>query len=218
MSFHTKVNSNSALATFGENSDTDTGVSFPAANQVGLMAGGSNVVTATATGATITGTLAAATVTASNTLAVTSNASVTGSLTVTGEIRNFGGSYRSPEVAVASIVSSVAASTTPVTYFTNPYASAVVVPRVWVYVQTACSSASGKISLGSVSAATVTANSLIDSLNLAATGLYNNQVNSSTNGKAVGQVVPASQFITGSVVNGDITSAAGYVYVEYFPI
>lgn len=220
MSAHTTKNTTSGKATWSFYGDDDTGIDSDAANQIDLMTGGTVRAKVTSSGLsvdTINEYTSGSGVTADGVLLKD------GGVSLTGALAQSSGSYRTPQVYKASIVSSIAGATTAggVFKFANPASSAstsVMILKVNVNLGTACSSAAGTIDIGTASASNASADNLIDGLALSTAGFFDNVASSGTNGTTVGRILTSGAWITGTVKTGNISDAVGDVYVTYVPV
>jgi hypothetical protein len=96
--------------------------------------------------------------------------------------------------------------------WTNAEPVAVVVRRVLVDVTNA-SSAACSISIGQA-ATPVLSNNLIDTLSVAAVGIFDNVTDKGTNGKTRQRVAPG-QVVTGSTASGASAGLVGNLYLDY---
>ncbi len=203
MSMHTK--SNGATVAIGFSDDPDTGLARSASNTLGLVAGGTEVLTATATGVTFTGTQAQV-----------GNLDLTGDLTLSGQIYNDTGSYRVMQGYYrSSIVSSIGATTTAggVLAMSNPFGADVLVTGFMLNIGTAATSGTATADFGVGAASNTSYDNLIDGAVLTATGIVANDVDGQgTNGK-VYQKWASNHFITGTVASGNISALVASVYV-----
>lgn len=206
MSLHTK--SNGATVAIGFSDDSDTGLARSAANTLGLVAGGTEVLTATASGLTFTGTQAQV-----------GNLDLTGDLTLSGQIYNDTGSYRVQQGYYrSSVVSSIAGTTTAggLLAMSNPFGADVIITGFLLNIGTAATSATATADFGVGAASNTSYDNLIDGGVLTATGIVANDVDGQgTNGK-VYQAWASNGFITGTVASGNVTGLVAKVYVTAF--
>ncbi len=100
----------------------------------------------------------------------------------------------------------------------NPEASKIIVHRVIVDRTAAGGTATSVLDVGVVADATSTADTLIDGLDLNATGVADNVSDVGTNGKARAKVDEnggTNDFITGKILVANAASLAGNVYIHY---
>lgn len=100
----------------------------------------------------------------------------------------------------------------------NPEASKIIVHRVIVDRTAAGGTGSSVLDVGVVANGTSTADTLIDGLDLNATGVADNISDGGTNGKARAKVDEkdgSNDYITGKILAQNAASLAGYVYIHY---
>lgn len=100
----------------------------------------------------------------------------------------------------------------------NPEASKIIVTRVLINITTAGGTDSSVLNVGVVANATSTADTLIDGLNLNATGIFDNITDKGNDGKSR-QVVDenggANYYITGKILAQNAASLVGKYYIFY---
>lgn len=100
----------------------------------------------------------------------------------------------------------------------NPEASKIIVTRVLINITTAGGTDSSVLDVGVVADAASTANTLIDGLDLNATGIFDNITDKGENGKSL-QVVDenggTNDYITGKILVQDAAALAGKYYILY---
>lgn len=208
MSGRTKKNPTSGKATWSFNDDDDTGIDSDGANQVDVMCGGNIVGAFSTTGLTIP---------SGDNLTLTSgDIDLVGNITLSGQVYNDQGSYRTVQGFYrSSVVSSIAGATTEGGLFalSNPFGAAVIITGLVINVGTAATSATATADFGTAAASNSSADNLIDSCVLTATGLIANDVDGQgTNGK-VYQKWASDAFITGTVATGNVSGLVATVYV-----
>jgi hypothetical protein len=100
----------------------------------------------------------------------------------------------------------------------NPEASKIIVTRVLINITTAGGTGSSVLDVGVVADATSTADTLIDGLNLNATGIFDNITDKGANGKSrqvVDEKGGATDHITGRILEQDAAALAGKYYIFY---
>lgn len=95
----------------------------------------------------------------------------------------------------------------------NPEGVELIVTRLIIRVTTA-SSVAATVDAGIAANGTTLADTLIDGLSVAATGVFDNIEDAGTNGEA-SVVWGTSEFLTISQASGDVTGLVGFAYVEY---
>lgn len=100
----------------------------------------------------------------------------------------------------------------------NPEASKIIVTRVLINITTAGGTGSSVLDVGVVSNATSTADTLIDGLNLNATGIFDNITDKGSSGKSR-QVVDenggTNAYITGKILDQNAAALVGKYYIFY---
>lgn len=100
----------------------------------------------------------------------------------------------------------------------NPEASKIIVTRVLINITTAGGTGSSVLDVGVVADAASTADTLIDGLNLNATGIFDNITDTGEHGKSR-QVVDknggANDYITGKILAQNATALVGKYYIFY---
>ena len=100
----------------------------------------------------------------------------------------------------------------------NPEASKIIVTRVLINITTAGGTVSSVLDVGVVANATSTADTLIDGLDLNATGIFDNITDKGGNGKSY-QVVDenggANDYITGKILAQKADALVGKYYIFY---
>jgi len=222
MSMHTTKNASSGKGTYSFYDDDDTGIDSDAANQVDIITGGTvaatfdssqNMVLPDGSSLevdTINEATAAAGVTIDSVVVKDAGITMAGTLSVTG------GAFRTPQVwALSSVVSSIAGTTTAAGFFTmsNPFGAACLVTDITFDLQTAATSATATVDIGTNANSNSSADNLLDGLDLTqAVGFYNGITDSGTNGLLM-RSWASDAFITGSVKTGDVSASVGVVYV-----
>lgn len=128
----------------------------------------------------------------------------------------FGGDLKMAKVALASGNANAFAFA-----WQNPENTKILIHRVMVNRTAAGGTAGGLLDVGIVANATSTADTLIDGLDLNATGLADNISDVGTNGKSRGIVDEnggTNDYITGKILAQNAASLAGYVYIYYSKI
>ena len=103
----------------------------------------------------------------------------------------------------------------------NPEASKIIVHRVIVDRTAAGGTATSVLDVGVAPTATDTADTLIDGLDLNATGVADNVSDVGTNGKARAKVDEkggTNDYITGKILTANAASLAGYAYIHYMVV
>ena len=96
----------------------------------------------------------------------------------------------------------------------NPEVGAILVTRVVLDVTTATTGAS-TVDVGyTVTGATTLSDTLLDGVNLATAGVFDNVENQGTNGVSAVKV-PAGKWLTASKASGACAGLAGYAYIHY---
>jgi len=100
----------------------------------------------------------------------------------------------------------------------NPEASKIIVTRVLINITTAGGTSSSVLDVGVVANATSTADTLIDGLNLNATGIFDNITDKGDDGKSR-QVVDenggTNDYITGKILDQNAAALVGKYYIFY---
>lgn len=100
----------------------------------------------------------------------------------------------------------------------NPEPSKIIVTRVLINIITAGGTGSSVLDVGVVENATSTADTLIDGLNLNATGIFDNITDKGENGKSrqvVDEKGGTNDYITGKILVQDAAALAGKYYILY---
>ena len=100
----------------------------------------------------------------------------------------------------------------------NPEASKIIVTRVLINITTAGGTDSSVLDVGVVADAASTANTLIDGLNLNATGIFDNITDKGNSGKSrqvVDEKGGTNDYITGQILEQNAASLAGKYYIFY---
>lgn len=100
----------------------------------------------------------------------------------------------------------------------NPEASKIIVTRVLINITTAGGTGSSVLDVGVVADATSTADTLIDGLDLNATGIFDNITDKGGNGKSrqvVDEKGGTNDYITGKILEQNAASLAGKYYIFY---
>lgn len=104
----------------------------------------------------------------------------------------------------------------------NPESTQVIVHKVMVNRTTAGGTGSSVLDVGPANAATDTADTIIDGLDLNATGLADNIADKGTNGTTRSVLLTANggalDHVTGKILAANAASLAGYVYIYYSKI
>jgi hypothetical protein len=125
-------------------------------------------------------------------------------------------SYRVPQVAVTPL--GVVDTGGGIFSLQNSLGYDVLVTRLLLNITTAASTAVSQGSFGYTTTSTGSTSNLIDTLSLsAATGLFDNITDKSTNGKSR-QIWVNGNYLTGSKTSGSASGLAGYAYIEYVPV
>jgi len=101
----------------------------------------------------------------------------------------------------------------------NPEDKKIIVTRVVVDRTTAGGTATAVLDVGPAANATTHADTLIDGLDLNATGVADNVSDGGTNGKArckVDEKDGTTDYITGQILTEKADNLVGYAYIEYF--
>jgi len=100
----------------------------------------------------------------------------------------------------------------------NPEASKILVTRTLIYITTAGGTAGAVLNVGPVANATSTADTLIDGLNLNATGIFDNITDKGNSGKS-SQIVDekggTNDYITGKILEQNAAALVGKYYIFY---
>lgn len=103
-------------------------------------------------------------------------------------------------------------------FWQNPETSKIIVTRVLINITTAGGTGSSVLDVGVVANATSTADTLIDGLDLNATGIFDNITDKGEHGKSR-QVVDenggANDYITGKILAQDAAALVGKYYIFY---
>lgn len=192
-----KTASNGSSPFVAPSDDPDTGIGRPSANRLDLIAGGSTVAYVNSSGMTLTG-----------------------DLTVTGQLSQASGNFRTPQSYYLSAVSSsIAGSTTAGGFIalSNPFGADVMIQNVAFYLQTAASSAAATVNIGTNANSNSSADNIFDGLDLTTAGVFNPYDDGGTNGDAV-RVWASDAFITGTVATGNVSDAVATVYITAIPL
>ncbi len=123
--------------------------------------------------------------------------------------------HRQPSFAVFGVTGAVTTAGGIFAWRPDDQSRAHYVTRLGLDITTASTSAS-TIDIGSGATATTSADTLIDGLSGAATGLFDNVENQGTNGVGMRKLAIGS-YITGSQATGDIGGLIANVIIEYIP-
>lgn len=100
----------------------------------------------------------------------------------------------------------------------NPEASKIIVTRVLINITTAGGTSSSALDVGVVADATSTADTLIDGLDLNATGIFDNITDKGENGKSrqiVDENGGTNDYITGKILAQNAAALVGKYYIFY---
>lgn len=126
-----------------------------------------------------------------------------------------------PNVRVAKVALTAGNANAIAFAWQNPLATKVLVHRVMIDITTAGGTGSSVLDVGAVADATSTADTLIDGLDLNATGLSDNIENQGTNGKSCAKLDEnggSTDYITGKILAQNAASLVGYAYIHYSAI
>lgn len=98
--------------------------------------------------------------------------------------------------------------------YPNPFAQAMVIFNVSVYITTGGGTAGSVIDIGVGAAATTHADNIIDGLAVDTAGVFDNITNKGTNGKT-SAVLGVGQYLTGQILTQNAATLAGVVFVTY---
>lgn len=126
-----------------------------------------------------------------------------------------------PEIKIAKVALTAGNANAIAFAWQNPLATKAFVHRVMIDITTAGGTGSSVLDVGPVADATSTADTLIDGLDLNATGLSDNIENQGTNGKSSAKLDEnggSTDYITGKILAQNAASLVGFAYIHYSAI